>query len=759
MTTIRRVAVLGAGTMGSGIAAQVANAGYPVLMLDVDRATAQRARDGLLARRPLPLMEPAAAERIEVGGLDTDLARVAEADWIVEVVLERLPVKRALYERLETARRPGSILSSNTSGLRLRELLEGRTPEFRRDFLITHFFNPPRYMTLCELVAGPDTRPAALEAVEHFIRVALGKVTVRAKDTPSFIGNRIGIAFIMAGVHHALALGLTPEQADAIAGKPMGLPGTGVFGLVDLVGLDVLADVCANMRGQLAPDDPAMPLLDLPRPMQVLLERGHVGRKAGAGFYRETREGGQKRRETLDLDTLEYRPTQSAAAPKARTLPELVAGDDPAARYAWALLSTGLAYAAHVQPEVADDPAAVDAAMREGYSWRAGPFEMLDALVPAAFAARLEAEGRPVPALARALREARAERFYRDGARGTEQFAGGAYRPVPEDPEAWSVRTLRRRAAPVLENPAARLWDAGDGVALLEIATKMNALDEYAVEALAIARERTAREFGALVIGSDAPYFSAGANLKRMLEAAKAGEHAFLDGFIADLQQALMGLKYAPFPVVAGARGLALGGGCEVLLHCAAVQAHAELAAGLVERNVGLLPAGGGCKEMALRHAADGAAGLARAFDLIVGAQVSGSAAQARAMRVLNAGSAISFHRDRVLADAKARALALLPGYTPPQPAELVAAGAPGRAALEAGVRTRVTAGEFTAYDAVIAGHVARVLTAGDAAPDSRVSEQALLDLERAEFLTLLHRPETLARIEHMLATGKPLRS
>lgn len=757
MSTIRRVAVLGAGTMGSGIAAQVANAGHDVLMLDVDRATAQRAKDALLTRRPPPLMEPDAAQRIDVGGFDTDLGRLADVDWIVEVVVERLPIKHALYERLEKVRRPGSIITSNTSGLRLRELIAGRGPGFRQDFLITHFFNPPRYMTLCEIIAGPDTRPDAAAEVERFIRVDLGKVTVPARDTPSFIGNRIGIAFIMAGVHRALELGLTCEQADAVAGKPMGLPGTGVFGLVDLVGLDVLADVCANMRAQLAPDDPARPFIELPRPMQVLLERGHVGRKAGAGFYRETRDSAGKRRETLDLQTLEYRPAQKADAPAVRTLAELVAGADVAHRYAWALLADGLGYAAHVLPEVADDVASVDTAMREGYSWRNGPFAMLDALGVAEFRARLQAENRPVPAVLEDLLAAGHSRFYRDGAQGPEQFVDGAYRAVPEDPEAWTVARLRRRGTPVLENPGARLWDAGDGVALLELTTKMNALDEYSVEAMAISADRVARDFRALVIGSDAPYFSAGANLKRMLDAARAGELAFLDGFIGDLQQALLKLKYAPFPVVAGARGLALGGGCEVLLHADAVQAHAELNAGLVERNVGLLPAGGGCKEMLLRHG--GADGSAGAFEVIVGARVSASAADARAMGALNTASAITMHRDRVLADAKTRALDLAANYTPGAPASVKLPGAPGRAALDTAVQARVAAGDLTAHDAVIAGHIARVLTGGDCAPGSLVSEQTLLDLEREQFLALLVHPLSQARMEHMLTTGKPLRN
>ena len=752
-TTIKKVAVLGAGNMGAGIAGQVANAGVPVLLLDLTREAAARGKQDLFKRKPAPLMHPSAADLIETGGFDQDLERLAEADWIVEVVVERLPVKQALFERVERVRRPGSIVSSNTSGIRLSEITAGLPASFAADFCITHFFNPPRYMGLLELVAGPATRPDAVDTLREFCTVRLGKEVVDARDTPSFIGNRIGILAMLAGVRAAQRHGLTVEQADAVAGKPIGWPGTGVFGLIDLVGLDVLADVARNMQSQLPASDPAQPLLELPPLLKTMLERGWIGRKAGGGFYRMTAD---KQREVLDLNTLQYRPPQPVelASAKARGVKELLAGDDAGARFAADLLGYTLAYTATVAPQIAADVLAIDTAMREGYSWRAGPFELLDEIGLADFVRRLQAAGQPVPALLQTAQASGDGRFYREEADGPEYLGfDGVYHAVPRSAATLAVADLRRAGKPLLENASASLWDMGDGVALLEFHTKMNALDEYSVEAMELTLDRVGRDFEALVIGSDAPHFCAGANLKRMLDAARAGDFKFLDGFIEGLQHALMAFKYAPFPVVGAPRGLALGGGCEVLLHCNVLQAHAELNAGLVELRVGLLPAGGGTKEMVLRHLD---VGVERGFDLIVGSVVSGSAAEARDMRVLTDYCAITMHRRRVLADAKAAARRLVSAYLPGKPAVVTLPGPAGRAALEARVAAQVEAGKMTAHDAVVAGHIAAVMSGG---AGGEVTEHELLRLEREHFLELLRLPASQARMEHMLATGKPLRN
>lgn len=752
-TTIKQVAVLGAGNMGAGIAAQVANAGVPVLLLDLTREAAERGRQDLFKRRPAPLMSPAAADLIETGGFDQDLERLATADWIVEVVVERRDVKQALFERVEQVRRPGSIVSSNTSGIRLSELTAGLPPRFAADFLITHFFNPPRYMGLLELIAGPATRPEAADALRSFCTVQLGKEVVDARDTPSFIGNRIGVLALLAGVRAALAHGLTVEQADAVAGKPIGWPGTGVFGLLDLVGLDVVADIARNMQGQLAADDPMQPLLQLPKVMTTLLERGAVGRKAGGGFYRLTAD---KQCEALDLVSLEYRPQQKVelASARARGPAELLAGDDAGARFAADLLGATLSYTATVAPEIAGDVVATDTAMREGYAWRWGPFELLDQIGLPRFVERLQAAGEPVPGLLGMALDSGDGRFHREEADGP-QYLGydGAYHDLPRPADMLAVADLRRAGAPVLGNASASLWDMGDGVALLEFHTKMNALDEYTVEAMELTLDRVGRDFQALVIGSDAPHFCAGANLKRMLDAARGGDFAFLDRFIEGLQHALMGLKYAPFPVVAAPRGLALGGGCEVLLHSNVLQAHAELNAGLVELRVGLLPAGGGTKEMTLRYLPDG---VERGFDLIVGSVVSTSAAEARAMRVLTDYCAITMHRRRVLSDAKALARRMVDAYVPGKPTVVNLPGPAGRAALEARVAAQVEAGRMTDHDAVVASHTAAVMSGG---AGGEVTEHDLLRLEREHFLELLRLPLSQARMEHMLNTGKPLRN
>jgi 3-hydroxyacyl-CoA dehydrogenase len=739
--------------MGAGIAAQVANAGVPVLLLDLTREAAERGKQDLFKRRPAPLMSPAAADLIDTGGFDQDLERLATADWIVEVVVERLDVKQALFERVEQVRRPGSIVSSNTSGIRLSEITAGLPPRFAADFLITHFFNPPRYMGLLELIAGPATRPEAADTLRSFCTVQLGKEVVDARDTPSFIGNRIGVLAMLAGVRAALAHGLTVEQADAVAGKPIGWPGTGVFGLLDLVGLDVVADIARNMQGQLAQDDPMQPLLQLPAVMTTLLERGAVGRKAGGGFYRM---GPDRQRLALDLATLEYRPQQKVelASARARSPAELLAGDDAGARFAADLLAATLSYTATVAPEIAGDVVAIDTAMREGYAWRWGPFELLDQIGLQRFVDRLQAAGEPVPGLLRVALDSGDGRFHREEVDGP-QYLGfdGAYHDVPRSAGMLAVADLRRAGKPVLGNASASLWDMGDGVALLEFHTKMNALDEYTVEAMELTLDRVGRDFQALVIGSDAPHFCAGANLKRMLDAARAGDFAFLNGFIEGLQHVLMGFKYAPFPVVAAPRGLALGGGCEVLLHSNVLQAHAELNAGLVELRVGLLPAGGGTKEMTLRYLPDG---IERGFDLIAGSVVSTSAADARAMRVLTDYCAITMHRRRVLSDAKALARRMMGAYAPGTPAVVSLPGPSGRAALQARVAAQVEAGKMTDLDGGGAGHFAAVLGGG---AGGEVTEHDLLRLEREHFLELLRLPLSQARMEHMLNTGKPLRN
>ena len=766
MNEIKSVAVLGSGTMGSGIAAQIANAGVPVILLDMSRAISAGAKESLYTRRPAPLMSAAAGDLITTGSFDDDLDQVASCDWIVEVIVERLEPKQQLFKRIQAVRKPGSVVTSNTSGLLIKEIVAELPAEFAEDFLITHFFNPPRYMQLIELVSGEATASAAHQRIDQFCTEKLGKVVVEAKDTPCFIGNRIGVFSFVAGLRAAVDLGLSIEQADAAAGRPMGWPSTGLFGLLDLVGFDVVADICENMKGQLQGDDPAMSFLDLPEVCTWMLSAGMVGRKAGKGFYRQTGSGADKVKESLDLGSREYRPWQHSELDSARcrNVADLVACDDLGGQFAWEMLASTLSYAAEMTAEIADDVLAVDSAMREGFSWKFGPFELLDQLGVANVIARFEREQRPVPALLRDVVEKGDGCFYRKSEQSNEYFALDlSYQPVPETAGAWQVAALRNRAQPLYQNASASVWDAGDGIALLELHSKMNAVDELTVAAMIEARELLEGGYRGLVVGTDGPHISVGANLQTMLDAAKEKNWDFLNQFIGSFQQALMGLKLAPAPVVVAARGLALGGGCEIVLHGNAVQAHAELNAGLVELKVGLIPAGGGTKEMLLRHTAgkqgdELVAGIRSAFDLIASGQVSASAAQAQEFGILSASDSISMHRMRLLADAKQKALEMGENYLPLTAAVRQLPGREMLSLLEAEIDSRLESGAMTTHDGVVARQLSLVLSGGNGEP-AAVTEQQLLDLELEVFLQLLGESASLDRMQHMLKTGKPLRN
>ena len=755
MSEIRKVAVLGAGTMGSGIAAQIANSGVPVRLFDVDQDTAETALHALHSRKPAPLMSGSVAGLIEPAGFD-QLSLISDCDWIVEAIVEKLEPKQTLYHRLVQHRRADAVLTSNTSGILLRDLSAGLPEDLASNMLITHFFNPPRYMGLVELVSSSATRPQAVERVRAFCSERLGKVVVDAKDTPCFIANRIGVFNLVAGLHCALETGLTVEEVDAVASRPLGFPGTGLFGLLDLVGFDVVELVCENLRQQLPQDDPARPYLDLPPVGRHMLEQELVGRKAGAGFYRFKPDS--REQEVMDLHTLTYRDRRPCelASSRARDPAELLAAQDRGAEFAWKLVSRVLCYAAEVAGDIADDIGAVDAAMREGFSWRWGPFELLDQIGPAAVQQRLIDEGRPVPALLAAVAR-EGGTFYRS--QGTRQqfwqFSGG-YGDLPAVDSAWTIAQLVAGRQPLTGNEAATLWDIGDGVALLELHSKMNAIDQNSVAALYDAAQRAGRDFQALLIGTDGKHFCVGANLQVMLDAAREERWQFLDEFIGGLQQALMALKLAPCPVVMATQGYALGGGCELALHGDRIQAHGEFNIGLVEVRVGLIPAGGGCKEMLLRQRGRG--GLEAAFDLIVQGVTSNSALHARELGILRAADGISMNRRRVLADAHAVARALVPGYTPPKPDQVMAQPAVAEK-LRAGLASLVDTGDAAPHDAQVAQRLAWVLTGGDAREGTTLSEFDLLDLERAAFLELLALENSQARMEHMLTTGKPLRN
>jgi 3-hydroxyacyl-CoA dehydrogenase len=765
---IRRVGVIGAGVMGAGIAAHVANAGIPVVLLDIVPGAAARAVATMLTADPAPFMHRRNARLVEPGDLDADIGKLADCDWIVEAIIERPDAKRGLYARLEGVRRQGSIVSSNTSTIPLAALTVGMGAGFAADFLITHFFNPPRYMRLLEIVAGPSTRPDAVAAIRDFADHALGKTVIDCADTPGFIANRLGALWIGAAMRHAIDLSLTVEEADAVAGRPFGVPSTGIFGLMDLVGIDLAPHVAKSLLLTLPPDDAYRDVYRDEAAVARLIAEGRTGRKAKAGFYSVRRNGAGREKLALDLANGEYRPSRKPALDSldahAADLRALAEHPDRGGRYARAVLLDTLSYAASMVPEVAATVDAVDAAMRLGYAWKWGPFELIDRVGAAWLARALREAGCSVPPLLERIGEGR---FYRvhDG-RLQEFTAGGDYRDVLRPAGVLLLEDIKRAGKPLARNPSASLWDIGDGVACLEFHSKSNSLDPDVMAMVGRAVGMgTKGAFRALVVYNEGKNFSVGANLGLALFAANIAAWGEIEALVEAGQKAYLALRAAPFPVVGAPSGMALGGGCEILLHCAAVQAHAETYIGLVEVGVGLIPAWGGCASMLARFATDRKTPggpmppVSRAFEMIGTAQVAKSAAEAQDICLLRPTDGITANRDRLLADAKARALALVEGYVPPAPVTLRLPGPAGRAALAMAVQGFVGSGRATPHDVVVSDRLAETLTGGAADAIDETPLEQVYDLERRAFMALLRQPATLARIEHMLETGKPLRN
>ena len=774
---IERAAVIGAGVMGSGIAAHVANAGVPVLLLDIvppqannRNALAEAAVERMLKAEPAPFMSKAAARLVTAGNLEDDLAKLAEVDWVVEAVIEDAEVKRALYAKLEALRKKGSIVSSNTSTIPLAKLTEGLPRSFARDFLITHFFNPPRYMRLLELVAGPSTRKTATEAIWRFADERLGKGVVECKDTPGFIANRIGTLWLQVAVGSALELELSVEEADAVAGRPMGIPKTGVFGLLDLVGIDLMPHVAASMLASLPAGDMYRSLFkEIPLVGKMIAE-GYTGRKGKGGFYRLARKGGGERvKESIDLESGAYAPStrpqlESIEAARKGGLKALVEHPDKGGQYAWRVLSHTLAYAASLVPEIADTIPALDQAMRLGYAWRYGPFELIDQLGTGWFAEKLKAAGMTVPPL---LERAGGRPFYKtDGGKLHYLKTDGEYAELTRPAGVLLLADIKRASEPLARNGSASLWDIGDGVVCLEFRSKMNAMDPDILDLVQKAIKLVKEKYKALVIHNEADNFSVGANIGLALFAANVALWPMIEEMVAKGQATYKALKYAPFPVVAAPSGMALGGGCEILLHSSAVQAHAETYMGLVEVGVGLVPGWGGCKEVLTRwllnpkRPGGPMPAIGKAFEMIGTAQVAKSAFEAKEMLLLRESDAITMNRDRLLADAKAKALKLAKRYKAPEPPkEIRLPGRSAKVALELAVEGFRRQGKATAHDVTVSGELATVLSGGDTDITETLGEDDLTKLERRAFMTLVRSEATLERIEHMLETGKPLRN
>lgn len=775
MDAIKNAAVIGAGVMGAAIATHLANADISVILLDIvpegatDRnAIAKQAIERLLKSEPPAFMQRSAARLIRPGNISDDLILLKDVDWIIEAVSEQIDVKRSLYRAIENIRRNGAIVTSNTSTLTLAQLTEGLPERFCRDFLIAHFFNPPRYVRLLELITGPGTRPEAVSTIRELADRRLGKHPILCRDTPGFIANRIGAYWIELAVLQAIEMKLNVEEADAVMSRCLSIPKTGVFGLLDLVGLDVMLQVDKSLAQSLpAQDDYHRIRRDLPL-LKDMVAQGLTGRKGKGGFYRVTRDKNVNVREAIDLRGGRYRPLMKPTLEDSEQLHDLRAHlerSDWAGRYASAVLSRLLAYIAKIALDIAPDLRTVDRALELGYNWKQGPFALTDQLGAEYLAKRLQHDGFEVPPLL----EIAAERggFYRvkEGRKQQLDFCG---RHVELTPElgVYRLADLKLTGQPLVGDRSASIWDIGDGVACLEIHTKMNTLDADVLAMIRRALEIVQSDFCALVIYNEGEHFSAGANLGILLFAANVAAWPKIDELLAQGQQTYQAIKYSPFPVIAASFGFALGGGCELLLHCDAVQAHAESYIGLVETAVGLVPGWGGCKEMLLRYSAapDSPRGpmraVAAAFATIGLAKMAKSAFEAKELGYLRASDGITFNRDRLLADAKARALELARNYHPPKPAVLTLPGPSGKAALALMAGELRAQGKATGHDEIVAQLLADVLTGGPTADLSQpVSEDEILNLERKSLLRLLRTESTLSRIEHMLNTGKPLRN
>ncbi len=791
---VERAAVIGAGVMGAGIAAHLANVGIPTLLLDIvppdaQESTVHAARSRIAASgierqlkaKPAPgFYSKRCASLVTPGNIEDDLGKISEVDLVIEAVFERLDVKRDLYSKLEGVLGPNTIITSNTSGLPARLLLEGRSEQFQRHFLITHFFNPVRFLKLLELVPGERTDPELVTFMQRFGTDRLGKGIVICKDTPNFIANRLGSYGFCVTIRRMLDEAYKIEEVDAIFGEAMGRARSAVFRTADIAGIDTLVHVADNLYENL-PNDPHRDIFKLPDFVREMVRRGWTGEKGGQGFYKRVKgEDGQTQILVIDPETLEYRPQEKprfASIGAARNNPDtservkmIMSGDDRASKLAWEVTADGLTYAAEIASEIADDIVSIDRAMRWGFNWEQGTFESWDALGVEWTAERMQSEGRQFPQLLKDVLATPQKRFYpeADGQRLYFDFRSSTYLPVRGEAGLVRLPVLRKNHRVLDENGSATIYDMGDGVLCVEFHTKMNALDEDMGKMMAKALEEAQKNFRGLVIGNEAPDFSAGANIFGLLMAAKMGQWDTIEQQVRGLQQLNQALKYSPVPVIVAPAGRTLGGGCEIVMHSSKARAAAETYIGLVETGVGLVPAGGGCKEMLARWAKTREKGpfppVRHVFELVATATVSTSAAEAIEYRFLRKEDAITLDRERLLTDAKADAIALAEAKTrgewhPPAAPTFRLPGPGARAVLEEQARGLYLQGKATEHDLVVASQLARVLTGGDTSFLRELSEQDILDLEREAFLSLLGTEKTQERIAYTLQTGKPLRN
>ncbi|WP_430722750.1 3-hydroxyacyl-CoA dehydrogenase NAD-binding domain-containing protein [Siminovitchia fortis] len=790
---IRKAAVLGSGVMGSGIAAHLANVGIPTLLLDIvpkeltekekakgltleDREVRNRntaeALKKLLKQKPAPLTSKKNLNLITAGNLEDDLDKLKDVDWIIEVVVENLEVKKKVFEQVDQYRKAGSIISSNTSGISVEAMSEGRSDDFQKHFLGTHFFNPPRYLKLLEVIPTKKTEPEVLEFMKKFGEDVLGKGVVVAKDTPNFIANRIGTYGLLIAVREMLKGGYSIGEVDSITGTLIGRPKSATFRTLDVVGLDTFIHVANNVYELV--DGEEKEVFEVPDFMNKMLEKGWLGSKSGQGFYMK------KGKEILQLnpETFEYEPRKKFKTPGLemakqekgikRKMKALMYSDDPAGKLLWKMTAPVLAISAELLGEIADDIVAIDRAMKWGFGWELGPFEMWDAIGVESSVAKMEEEGIKIPGWVKEMLDSGHTSFYQENDGIEYYFSNGEYKEIPKNPKVIDLKLLKKQGKVLKKNSGASVIDVGDGVLLLEFHSKSNAIGFDIIQMLNYAIEETERNYKGLIIGNQGKNFCVGANIALILMAAQDDDIFEADMIVRQFQQAMMKIKYSEKPVVAAPFGMTLGGGAEVCLPSAHIQASMETYMGLVETGVGLIPGGGGNKELYIKTLKSMADGVEfdlqqvanKVFETVAMAKVSTSAEEAVENNFLNQADGISVNGDHLIYDAKQAVLALYEqGYKPPAREKIPVTGETGYAALLLGAEAMKLSGYISEHDMKIAKKLAYVIAGGKVPYGTEVDEQYLLDLEREAFLSLAAEPKSQQRMQHMLVKGKPLRN
>ncbi|MFF2530140.1 3-hydroxyacyl-CoA dehydrogenase NAD-binding domain-containing protein [Brevibacillus sp. NPDC058079] len=798
---IRKAAVLGSGVMGAGIAAHLANVGIPTYLLDivpreltaeesnkglilsdsvVKNRIAQAGRDRLLKEKPAPLYDKKNIDLITVGNFEDHLSCLCEVDWIIEVVVENIEVKKSVFAMVEAHRKPGTIVSSNTSGVSINEMAEGRSDDFRKHFLGTHFFNPPRYLKLLELIPGLDTDPQVISFMKHFGEHVLGKGMVVCKDTPNFIANRIGTYGLQVSIHEMVRLGLGVDEVDALTGPVIGRPKSATFRTLDVVGLDTYVHVAGNVRNK-STDEQERSVFEVPEFVLQMVEKRWIGQKAGQGFFKQVKTEKGKEIMALSVDTLEYRPSvrpkfaSLETAKTAKTLPEklraLVYGKDKGSEFVWSVFKKVLLYSAEKAHEIAEDIVSVDQAMKWGFGWEMGPFETWDAIGLEKSVAKMREENEKIPALVEELLASGKTSFYQKEQGKRSVFSiGGIYKDVEESKENINLAALKEQGKLIKKNAGAALIDLGDGVACLEFTSPHNALGMDVLNMASQAAEEVQKNFAGLVIGNQGKNFCVGMNLAMALMEAQDENWLELDMLVTNFHKTARALRYMHRPVVAAPFGMTLGGGVEVVYLADRVQVSAETYLGLVEVGVGLLPGGGGTKEMLFRAMENVPEGgsmpvdpfpfVAKAFEAIAMAKVSTSGQEAINLGYLRPTDRISVNADHLLYDAKQLVLAMdKEGYTPPAPRKIRVIGETGYANLRQNIYAMKKSGYISEHDELIASKVAYVMSGGNVPAGTEVTESYILELEKQAFLELIKTPKSQQRMQHMLTKNKPLRN